>query len=61
VIVNLIANTRTKQGLEIKACLDSEKYQTGIVINDSEMKKIKLTRNSFHGEWNYKISPSSNR
>jgi hypothetical protein len=57
VVVNLIANTRTKQGLEIKACLDSEKYQTGINVSDGEMEKIKLTRNTFHGEWNYRISP----
>ncbi len=55
VIVNLIANTKTKTGLEIKCELDSNKYQTGIKISDEEFKKVKIKRNDFHGEWNYKI------
>jgi hypothetical protein len=58
VIVNLIANTKTTKGLEIKAQLDDGKYDTGIMVPESEMEKIQLTPNIFHGEWNYKVSPT---
>ena len=61
VIVNLIANTTTKTGLKIQAALDSKEYPIGLKVSDSEMKVIKLKRNSFHGEWNYSINFVSNR
>ena len=57
VVVNLIANTRTKQGLTIKASLDENTYEKGIKVTDQELDKINLTRFDFHGEWNYKINP----
>ena len=56
VIVNLIANTTTKTGLKIQAALDSEKYPTGIKVTDDEMDALNLTKNDFHGEWNYTIN-----
>ena len=56
VIVNLISSTTTKTGLTVKARLDKRKYKKGIKVTDSEMKEIKLTRHSFHGEWNYTIN-----
>ena len=58
VIVNLIANTTTKAGLKIHAALDSKEYPIGLKVSDSEMKAIKLKRDSFHGEWNYSIISS---
>lgn len=57
VIINLIASTTTKTGLKIRARLDKKKYEKGIKISDDEMKKIKLIKNKFHGEWNYTIKP----
>lgn len=57
VIVNLIANTKTKKGLKIKAKEDKKIYAKGIKISDGEMEKIKLKRNGFRGEWNYVIFP----
>ena len=36
VIVNLIANTTTTQGLEIRAELDEAGYPTGIAVSDEE-------------------------
>ena len=56
-VVNLIANTRTQKGLEIKAMLDQNKYETGIKVSDEEMDALNLREAKFHGEWNYKISP----
>jgi hypothetical protein len=57
VIVNLISNTRTEQGLLVKAALDETVYETGIKVSDEELAKVLLTRASFHGEWNYTIRP----
>jgi len=55
VIVNLISNTKTKSGLEIRAELDENKYAKGIKISDEDFKSIKLKKCEFHGEWNYII------
>jgi transposase len=55
VIVNLISNTKTKSGLEIRAELDENKYAKGIKIADDDFKSIKLKKCKFHGEWNYII------
>lgn len=57
VIVNLIANTRTKTGLQIKAELDIAQYPIGIKVTDKEMKALNLEKSSFHGEWNYMLKP----
>jgi hypothetical protein len=55
-IVNLIANTTTEKGLEIKAMKDTNIYQKGIKISDEEMNKINLKKDDFRGNWNYAIS-----
>ena len=57
VIVNLIANTRTKAGLKIRAELDRGRYPTGIKISDSELAMLNLKLDSFHGDWNYSVMP----
>ena len=57
VMLNLIANTRTKSGLTVKAELDSGLYPTGVKVSDEEFSSINLVRHSFHGEWNYSIRP----
>ena len=57
VIVNLIGNTTTKTGLRIHAELDTNTYPTGIKVSDDELAAVRLTKASFHGEWNYTISP----
>jgi Rhodopirellula transposase DDE domain len=58
VIIPLIANTATAQGLTIKAELDSGTYPTGIKVTDQELAGINLTPAPFHGDWNYCILPS---
>ena len=59
VIVNLIASTVTTKGLKVQCELDRNKYKTGIKISDNEMKNINISRDEFHGEWNYVIKPKS--
>ncbi len=57
VIVNLIAATKTKSGLEVQCQLDKNSYPKGIKISNSDMKTVNITRDDFHGEWNYTIDP----
>ena len=56
VIVNLIANTTTRTGLSINAELDESAYATGIKVSDEELSTVRIRKNKFHGDWNYKIS-----
>jgi hypothetical protein len=32
-------------------------YPTGIKISDKELAAVPLTRNEFHGDWNYTVHP----
>lgn len=57
IIVNLISNTTTKKGLQIKAALDQKMYETGLAVSDTDLSSVRITQNSFHGEWNYTIHP----
>jgi len=57
VVVNLIANTKTRAGLKVRAALDTNSYPTGIVVSDDELAAVNMTKASFHGDWNYTISP----
>jgi len=58
VIINLIANTVTAQGLKIKAELDCGTYPIGIKVSDQELATVRLKRSQFHGDWNYRILPT---
>ena len=60
-VVNLIAATTTKAGLIVKAALDNRTYETGVKVADQELAKLRLTPHSFHGEWNYTLSPRRKR
>lgn len=57
VIVNLIASTTTREGLVVKAAIDSERYETGEKITDEQMAELNIRPAKFHGEWNYTIRP----
>ena len=57
VVVNLISNTTTNNGLTIKAKLDENEYPTGIKISDQDFGSLTLVREIFHGEWNYYLLP----
>ncbi len=58
IIVNLIANTTTKAGLEISCELDKKEYEKGKKISDDDFEKIQLDKNIFFSKWNYIIKPN---
>ncbi len=58
-IVNLIASTKTKSGLSVAAEIDLNEYPKGIKVTDPQMRMIDISRNEFHGEWNYTIRPQT--
>ena len=57
VIVNLIAATATRSGLRVRCEIDRNTYEKGIKVRDEELAAVNLTRDAFHGEWNYAIAP----
>jgi len=61
VIVSLIAATTTEEGLKVRAALDSMTYPSGIKVSDAEVKELKLKPARFHGNWNYKLLPITDR
>jgi hypothetical protein len=60
VVVNLIGSVTTERGLRVKAALDESTYEPGIKVSDADLAAINLTRDEFHGEWNYRVSPREN-
>ena len=57
VIIKLIASTKTTKGLDVECEIDDGIYETGIKISEKQMEEICIVSSSFHGEWNYSISP----
>jgi hypothetical protein len=57
VIVQLIANTRTKTGLTVACRIDASAYEKGIKVSDAEMAALNIQPANFHGEWNYTFAP----
>src|SRR5450755_721782 len=55
VIVNLIASTKTRSGSKVRAELDNADSPKGLVVSDEDFAAIKIDRNEFHGNWNYRI------
>ncbi|MDQ3623092.1 MAG: ISAzo13 family transposase, partial [Verrucomicrobiota bacterium] len=57
VVVSLIKATTTAQGLKVDAEVDRNEYPAGVTVSDEEMMSLNLSRDPFHGEWNYTIAP----
>jgi len=57
----LIAATTTRAGLKVRAEIDAAQYAKGVKVTDAEFAAIRISRDDFHGEWNYVISPNPNR
>jgi len=57
VVLELISHTTTKEGLAVTALKDSHMYPTGLKVSDEELAALNLSRDPFHGEWNYTIKP----
>ena len=58
-IVNSIGSTRTATGLKIRAKLNSKTYPIGVKVTDSELARVRIKPATFHGEWNYTVTPDS--
>ena len=58
VIINLIAGTTTTTGLKIYAQLDERRYEKAIEVTDQQLAAVNIIRHTFHGDWNYTITPS---
>jgi hypothetical protein len=57
VVIDLIAATTTSTGLKVYARLDTNTYKTKLKVTDAEINAVNITRDQFHGEWNYTIHP----
>lgn len=57
VIVQLIGATTTSTGLTVSCDIDASLYPKGIKVTDAEVATLAITRDEFHGEWNYTVSP----
>lgn len=57
VVLETIAATTTKTGLTIGAELDTGNYDLGISVTPAEFHTLPITPNTFHGDWNYTLSP----
>jgi Rhodopirellula transposase DDE domain len=58
VVLEYIRHTTTKSGLHIEAMLDTNDYETGKKVTNEQLDSIHITRDEFHGEWNYTITPT---
>lgn len=59
VAVNLIAGTKTRTGLTVRAEHDPGSYPRGIKVTDKEMRQLMnehVRPHQWHGEWNYDIT-----
>lgn len=56
-ILELIGATTTDTGLRVTATLDTGSYPTGVKISNKEMRALPITRDDFHGDWNYTLHP----
>jgi hypothetical protein len=54
--IQLIASTTIKTGLKIKCVEDNNKYNLGKTVTNEEFDLLSITRDAFHGEWNYSIT-----
>jgi transposase len=57
VVLELISHITTKEGLAVMALKDNHTYPTGIKVSDDELAALNLSRDSFHGDWNYTLKP----
>lgn len=58
-ILNLISSTKTTSGLSVRGEIDLNTYPKGIKVSDAQMRMIDISRNDFHGEWNYTLRPQA--
>lgn len=57
VVVQTIAATTTRTGLRVNASLDTGDYPLGIAVTAAQLQALPITAHSWHGAWNYSITP----
>ncbi|ANS70394.1 rhodopirellula transposase family protein [Streptomyces lincolnensis] len=57
VVLETIAATTTRIGLTIGAELDTGSYDLGVSVTPAEFHALPITPSTFHGDWNYTLSP----
>lgn len=57
-VLKYIRTTKTKSGLEVKACFVRKKYVKGEKITNQEMKTISIERHHELPNWNYILTPN---
>ena len=57
-IVELIGNTTTKTGLQIRAELDENHYPPNEIVTPEQLAKVRMKPADLHGQWNYVIRPN---
>jgi transposase len=57
VIIDLIAATTTRAGLNVYARLDEHVYPDKIKVTDAQLAAVQLEGDPFHPEWNYIVKP----
>jgi hypothetical protein len=50
VVVNLMANGKTKQGVKVRAKLDTNQYPSGVKVTDDKLAAVLPKPEKFHGE-----------
>ena len=56
-VVNLIAGTKTRSGLQVRALLDKRSYKKGQKISNEQFEQLNVQGHSFHPDWNYTLCP----
>ena len=56
-VVNLTGHTTRGNGLSIRSELDERSYPKGHKITKEQVENLPMKRDSFHGEWNYRMLP----
>jgi hypothetical protein len=57
IVVQLIGSVTTERGLRVRSELDENLYDAGIKVSDEELAAVRIERDAFHGEWNYRFRP----
>jgi len=55
-IIELITATTTDTGLQIRAERDTEYYEKGVKISNTDMRALPLTPHQWHSDWNYTLT-----
>ena len=58
IVVNLIGSTTTEEGLEVHAWIDRRQYEKSRKVTEVQLAEVRIKRNKFHGDWNYRILPN---